>query len=124
MHLVFTLRDNRSPRYIVPRDKEMIRQMQTEPLRLSAETNMWRAWIGFNISHSMAVLLVGIGYIYMAVRYIDLLQQDIVLTLAAPCLAWIFVILSKCFWFSRPFYGSLISAVFFTAGAAAALINL
>jgi len=121
MHLVFTLRDNKNPRFLVPSDKEMIRHMQAEPLQLTAETNMWRAWIGFNISHSMAVLLVGAGYAYAALKYLEILHTDIILTLAAPCLAWVFVILSKCFWFSVPFWGALISATCFTIGAGLAL---
>ena len=117
VHLVFTLHDNRKPRYIVPKSESLIRSMQVEPLRLTSETDMWRAWIGFNISHSIAVLLVGLGFLYLAVRYFEFMSQDIILLWTAPTLAWVSVILSKCFWFSRPFRGSFISAVLFTIGA-------
>jgi len=117
LHLVFTLRDHKSPRYIVPRSDDLIQQMQAEPLRLTSETTMWRAWIGFNISHSIAVLLVGVGYLYLSLRYFPTLRADIIIHWAAPVLAWVFVILSKCFWFSKPLRGSFVSAVFFTIGA-------
>ena len=117
MHLFYTLKDNKAPRFIVPRSPELIRKMQTEPLRLSSETDMWRAWIGFNISHSMAVLLVGTGYLYLALMHFPLLRNDIMMLWTAPALAWVFVILSKCFWFSKPLYGSFVSALLFTSGA-------
>jgi len=124
MHLVFTLKDRTKPRLIVPRSAEMIKDMQREPLRLTDETTMWRAWIGFNISHSMAVLLVGLGYFYLTARYFSVIQQDIIFLWAAPALSCIFAILSKCFWFSRPLAGSLISTVFFTLGAFASYLRL
>jgi hypothetical protein len=117
MHLAFTLRDHKAPRFIVPRSNSLIHLMQAEPLRLSAETDMWRAWIGFNISHSIAVMGLGVAYLYLAVVHFDLLRGDIIILWTAPALAWVFVILSKCFWFSKPFQGSLVAAVLLTAGA-------
>ncbi len=116
-HLVFTLKDHRLPRFIVPRSTALIHQMQSEPLRLTHETDMWRAWIGFNISHSIAVLLLGVGYLYLSLEHFQLLTADIFMLWTAPSLAWVFVILSRFFWFSKPFRGSLISAILFTAGA-------
>ena len=97
VHLVFTLRDHKKPQHIVPRSVEMIQDMKAEPLLLTRETTMWRAWIGFNISHSIAVLLVGVGYMYLSTRYFSFLSRDIVILWAAPVLAWVFAILSKCF---------------------------
>ena len=117
LHLIFTLKDHKKPQHIVPRSENMIKEMRAEPLRLTRETSMWRAWIGFNISHSMAILLVGLGYMYLSARYFTFLREDILILWAAPVLAWIFVILSKCFWFSKPLKGSLISAALFTLGA-------
>ena len=36
--------------------------MANSALRLSdGRTDMWRAWIGFNFSHSLGVLLLGLG---------------------------------------------------------------
>jgi len=119
VHLVFTLRDHKKPQHIVPRSVEMIQDMKAEPLLLTRETTMWRAWIGFNISHSIAVLLVGVGYMYLSTRYFSFLSRDIVILWAAPVLAWIFAILSKCFWFTKPLIGSITSAIFFTLGAIA-----
>ncbi|MBL4790203.1 MAG: hypothetical protein JKY60_14600 [Kordiimonadaceae bacterium] len=122
MHLVFTLKDNQRPRYIVPVSGAMITQMKNEKLRLTREGDMWRAWIGFNVSHSMAVMMVGWGYLYIALRYPEVLTADPIILWAAPFLASVFALLSKRFWFSKPLIGSLLSAAFFSAGAVVAAL--
>lgn len=124
MHLYFTVKDNRHPTFIVPRSIKLIRDMQAEPLRVTSETDMWRAWIGFNISHSIAVLLVGIGTLYLVWVYPQWVVSDILMLWASPVLAWVFVILSRCFWFSKPFQGTLVSAVLLTAAAIAATLPI
>ena len=124
MHLYFTVKDNRHPRFIVPCSTKLIRDMQAEPLRLTSETDMWRAWIGFNISHSIAVLLVGVGTLYLGWVHPQLVASDILMLWASPVLAWVFVILSRCFWFSKPFQGALVSAVMLTAAAVAATLPI
>jgi len=120
VHLFFTLKDNRRPRYIVPVSDTLITLMKNEKLRLTSEGDMWRAWIGFNISHSMAVMMVGWAYLYIVLRYPDALITDPILLWTAPFLASVFALLSKRFWFSKPLIGSLLSAVLFLVGAISA----
>ena len=60
LHAIYTLLDLRNPRRLVPVDPSVIHAMANSALRLSrGGTDMWRAWIGFNFSHSLGVLLVG-----------------------------------------------------------------
>jgi len=117
VHLVFTLRDQKEPQYIVPRNADLIESMKAERLKLTKETDMWRAWLGFNVSHSIAVLGTGGAFLYISYQHFDILSGDPFLLWPGPVLAWVFTYLSKRFWFSRPFLGSLVSAVCFTAGA-------
>ncbi len=35
--------------------------------RISGETTMWKAWIGFHVSHSMGLILFGLIFGYLAV---------------------------------------------------------
>src|SRR5215471_15046443 len=65
VHAAYTLLDLREPRRLVPVDPSVARAMANSALRLSrGGTNMWRAWIGFNFSHSIGVLLVGMVAIW------------------------------------------------------------
>lgn len=123
LHLYFTLKDLKQPKIIVPRSPDLISRMQSDKLRLTRETTVWRAWLGFNISHSIAVLFVGATYMYLALRYSELLTDDIIVRWAGPMLACVFVVLSKTFWFSRPFYGSLVAALFMTIGAVVSTVS-
>jgi len=117
LHLVFTLRDTRAPKILAPRSVDVLKGMQADPLRLTGETTVWRAWIGFNITHSLAVFLTGALTLYLAAKYPSLLEADIVFRWAAPFLAWVYVILARKYWFSRPFYGAMLAAVLMTAAA-------
>jgi hypothetical protein len=57
LHAIYTLLDLRNPRRLVPVDPSLIHAMANSALRLShGGTDMWRAWIGFNFSHSLGVL--------------------------------------------------------------------
>ena len=35
--------------------------------RISSGTTMWKAWVGFNVSHSMGLMLFGLIYGYLTV---------------------------------------------------------
>jgi hypothetical protein len=59
LHATYTLLDLRNPRRLVPADPSVAHAMANSALRLSGgRTDMWRAWIGFNFSHSLGVLMV------------------------------------------------------------------
>jgi hypothetical protein len=59
LHAVYTLLDLRDPRRLVPVDPSVAHAMANSALRVSGgRTDMWRAWMGFNFSHSLGVLLV------------------------------------------------------------------
>src|SRR5262250_2350828 len=60
LHAVYTLLDRSKPRRLGPVDPEVALAMADSSLRLSGGcTCMWRAWVGFNFSHSLGVMLVG-----------------------------------------------------------------
>src|SRR5260370_1136989 len=69
LHAIYTLLDLRNPRRLVPVDPSVARAMANSALRLSGGgTDMWRAWIGFNFSHSLGVLLFGALAIWVGAR--------------------------------------------------------
>jgi hypothetical protein len=56
VHLVYTFRGSK----LHPRDSELRSKLENTSLVLTAETTMWKAWIGFNASHSLGVILFGV----------------------------------------------------------------
>jgi hypothetical protein len=60
LHALYTYLDIDRPRRLVPQDPAVAQAMVTSNLRLSGTgTTMWRAWVGFNFSHSIGVVLFG-----------------------------------------------------------------
>lgn len=58
------------------RNEKMIQEMKSSSPILSQEINMWKAWIGFNASHSTGLLFIGFINLYLAIRYFRILQAD------------------------------------------------
>jgi hypothetical protein len=69
VHAIYTVLDLRDPRRLVPVDPSVAHAMANLALRLSGgRTDMWRAWIGFNFSHSLGVLLLAAVAIWAGAR--------------------------------------------------------
>ena len=61
-HLVLTFRGQ----LLHPHDAELEAQMRIASPNLTRETTMWKAWVGFNASHSFGALLFSLIYGYLA----------------------------------------------------------
>ena len=60
LHALYTFLDTRRPRRLVPDDPAVSAAMARSHLRLTrGRTTMWQAWVGFNFSHSLGVVLFG-----------------------------------------------------------------
>jgi hypothetical protein len=58
LHAIYTMLDLRNPRRLAPVDPSVARAMANSAVIISGGgTDMWRAWIGFNFSHSLGLLL-------------------------------------------------------------------
>lgn len=117
IHLIYTFASNK----LLPRDLAVAEQMKQVALVISRQTTMWRAWIGFNASHSLGAMLFGVFYGYLAAFHFQFLLQAKFLLLVGVLFLGSFVVLAKRYWFSTPFAGIVVSTVLFVAGAALAL---
>ena len=111
VHLVYTFHG----RKLHPRDADLeTRLKQVSPV-LTRETTMWRAWVGFNASHSFGAILFGAVYGYLAVVHSAFLFQSRFLLLLGLLLLAGYVFLGKLYWFSVPFRGIVLAAVLYVA---------
>ena len=69
IHLIYTFHGPK----LAPRNAALRAAMEADSPGISIETTMWRAWIGFNASHSLGALLFGLMYGYLAVSQPGLL---------------------------------------------------
>jgi len=114
LHAVYTLLDLRNPRRLVPADPLVAQAMANSALRMSGgRTDTWRAWVGFNFSHSLGVLLVAGLALWAGSRFNTLPVGVIipVLTLVG-CL---YLVLALLYWFRIPAIGVAIGTSCFAA---------
>jgi hypothetical protein len=112
VHLLYTFRGP----MLHPRDSDLTARMMTVPLVLSPETTMWRAWVGFNASHSFGLILFGVLYGYLATRHRAFLFQSWFLLALGFALLLGYATLAKLYWFSAPFRGVALAAVLYFLG--------
>jgi hypothetical protein len=105
-HGVLTLRDLGKPRALTPRDPELRKAMQQSSLALDRTINLWKAWMGFNLSHSLGLMLFGAGFLYVGLREPGAFAASPLLQGCAVAVSAIYLVLSLLFWFSKPAVGT------------------
>ena len=83
---------------------------------LTKETTMWKAWIGFNASHSSGVIYIGLINLILAIKYFYIVKSPVFLLLNIVTVLF-YLWLARKYWFKTPFTGVLISACCFIAAA-------
>ena len=112
LHLIYTFATNKFD----PRDPALKIGMEAVSPVITKGTTMWRAWVGFNASHSYGAMLFGWMYGYLALAEGKvllgspfLLGTGLVVLAAYAWLGW-------RYWFKIPFRGIVISlALYFVA---------
>jgi len=86
VHLLYTFRGPN----LHPRDPDLTARMMSVSPVISQETTMWRAWVGFNATHSFGLILFGALYGYLAMRHSAfLLHSWFLLVLGFRTFAWL-----------------------------------
>jgi hypothetical protein len=104
---------------LTPRDPALQISMSEISPVITKETTMWRAWVGFNASHSMGAILFGLIYGFLAMAHSQLLFRSPFLLIVGLAMLGGFFVLGKVYWFSVPFTGISISLACYIASIAA-----
>jgi hypothetical protein len=102
LHALYTYLDIHQPRRLVPQDPAVAIAMAESQLRLArGGTTMWRAWVGFNFSHSLGLVVFGLVCIYAGTMLGKMVMPPAAL-LVFVAIALIYVGLSLLYWFHIP----------------------
>jgi hypothetical protein len=101
LHLVYTFRGPS----LLPRDPSLVESMKAVTLNITKETTVWKAWLGFNASHSMALILFALVYGYLAVAHPAVLYRSNYLQLLGLVMLAGLLFLGWRYWFSVPLAG-------------------
>jgi len=117
LHAVFTLMDERNPRRLAPDDPAVTEAMRASKMRLSrGATTMWQAWISFNLTHSMAAIMFGIGCVVIAAWFGVVVFPAWVLYLLTG-MSLLFALIGLRYWFGVPRAGSVVATLCLLAAA-------
>ena len=72
VHLAFTFFTDQ----LTPVEGQMETAMKRVVPRISSGTTMWKAWVGFNVSHSMGLMSFGLIYGYLTVYQWEVLRRS------------------------------------------------
>jgi hypothetical protein len=119
IHLSYTFASDK----FLPRDPDLKPRLEAVSPVLTSQTTMWKAWIGFNASHSLCALLFGAVYGDLALFHLPvLLGSPFLLGTGAAVLGFL-LFLGKVYWFRVPFRGIALAAVLYVTGAAWGLLT-
>ena len=100
-----------------PRDAATEASMKLTHPRLTRRTTLWKAWVGFNASHSLGAILFAAVYLLLALAHMDWLRE-------APGLVWLaalgalaYLALAVRYGFRTPVVGIARASVCFLAAA-------
>ncbi|WP_057916534.1 LIC_13387 family protein [Lysobacter antibioticus] len=116
VHLLYTLFGSK----LNPRDAQLMAAMKQGSLVVSAQTNVWRAWIGFNASHSLGFLLFSAVFGHLALSYPALLFGSVYLAAAGAAFLAALVVAARRYFFRAPFVVLIVALVLYLAGIVAA----
>jgi hypothetical protein len=108
-HLLFTFYGPK----LLPRDRDLQTRMQEVSPVITRQTTMWRAWIGFNASHSCGLILFGAVYGYLALAHGRLLFESVFLLALGLMVLFGYVFLSKRFFFRFPLRSVLLATLLY-----------
>jgi len=101
IHFIYTFWGGK----LTPRDSALKASMNQVSLVITKETTVWRAWVGFNASHSMGAILFGLVYGFLAIAHGQLLFQSFFLLCVGLLMLGGLLALAKAYWFRVPLTG-------------------
>jgi hypothetical protein len=112
IHLLYTFSGTK----LTPRDPDLTTRMQTVSPVISRDTTMWRAWVGFNASHSFCLIFFAALYGYLALRQSDFLFGSPFVLALGFVLLLAYVALAALYWFRAPVIGVSLAAFLYLLG--------
>jgi hypothetical protein len=107
LHVLYTF----SGKKLSPRDPALQERMAEVLPVITRQTTMWKAWIGFNATHSSGAILFGLVYGYLAVTHRDVLFNSPFLLVVGFAMLGGWLLISRVYFFSTPLRGVLVATI-------------
>jgi hypothetical protein len=105
-----------------PRDSAYRHAMMEQTMLLTRRTNLWLAWVGFNLSHSLGAILFGVVVILVAWSPAAFDASWPLFVPLATVVAAAYLAIGVRYWFRTPIIGIAVSAACFLASGVVRLL--
>jgi hypothetical protein len=117
LHLLYTFHGPK----LLPRDSDLQARMKSVSPVITRETTIWKAWIGFNASHSFGLMLFGLIYGYLALERPVLLFDSTFLLALGILLLGGYAYLGVRYFFKVPLRGILLALALYISAIVSAV---
>ncbi|HEX6738476.1 MAG TPA: hypothetical protein VF310_09400 [Vicinamibacteria bacterium] len=98
-----------------PRDEAYRQSMVQQTVLLTRRTNLWLTWVGFNLSHSLGAVLLGVVVLLVGRSSASFAVNGPVFVPLAVVVSGTYLAIGLRYWFRTPIIGTVISTVCFVA---------
>ena len=119
IHLLYTRYGNK----LHPRDAAVMAAMQQTHPVITRQTTIWRANYGFNVTHSMGLMLFGLIYGYLALAQSALLWQSAYLLSLGAVTLLIYVVVARRYFFRIPLVGMVAATALYAVALTIKLVS-
>ena len=120
VHGALTFRDLKHPRAFTPRDAALRPGLEPSGLARPPAINLWDAWLGFSLTHSLGLVLFGGGYLCVGIFEPQVFAQSCVLQSTAVLVSALYLVVSLRVFFARPALGCALGLCGFMVATALA----
>ena len=117
LHALATPRATAEVKGLSPRDVALREAMTRDTLLLTRRTTIWRAWVGFNFSHSIGAVMFGAVVLLIGFTRISFEEQAARFLPFAVLVCAIYLVVGLRYWFRTPIAGLLIAESCFLASS-------
>lgn len=114
-HAVHTPQQPEERKALSPADPGLAEAMARSRVLLTSRTDMWRAWVGFNLSHSLGLVLFGVVVVLVGRTPTTFKYNAAVFLPLAVVVSVIYLGLGLAYFFRTPIIGSAVAIVLFTS---------
>ena len=125
-HCLLTLRSSPHGGPMMPTDTSVREAMSVATglgLAPKINTTLWKAWIGFNLSHSVGVVVVGLLIGLPVTQQMSCPVGNYPWLVASLSLPWIYLYISQQYWFAQPTRCITLAGVLILVGIAGQLVT-
>lgn len=109
IHLFYTFFTSK----FTPRNSAVEQEMKNTSPILTKQTTVWNAWVGFNASHSLGAIFLGLVNILLITQYFSVAHDSLTLQIINLSTILFYLFLAKRYWFKTPLTGIIISSICF-----------